>query len=188
MKKLISILFCVLTCQASAAPGDELVVLNKIVNMRSGPSVEEPILLKLEQGRKLSEIRREGRWVEVATAREDIPSGWVYYTLVGQAPEVAKESEEKFESVYDLFVLALAELNKDLQGRLGFVPFVESKDLDKGHIELTAADAWLALPRVSREAQLSEVFAIWAAAVGVGRSITIFVVDKDGEQSMSMLR
>jgi len=102
--------------------------------------------------------------------------------------ETQEEKPQQLESVYDLFALALAELNEKLRIRIGFVPFTGSEYLGRGRIEITATGDWLALPRGQREAQLSEVFAIWAAALGEGRSITVLVVDKDGAQSMSMLR
>lgn len=54
------------------------------VNMRSGPSTQNPVLWELKRGYPLQVIRRQGSWVEVSDFEND--KGWVARSLVGNAP------------------------------------------------------------------------------------------------------
>ena len=117
----------------------------------------------------------------------NVQGGFSVYAPMS-AQQAKTEKVDRTGTVYDLFALALAEFNEKLAGRIGFAPFVGSKNLGKGRMEITATGTWLALTRRQREAQLAEVFAIWAAVLGEGRTITLSVVDQDGAQSMFMLR
>jgi len=54
------------------------------VNMRSGPSTQNPVLWELKRGYPLQVIRRQGSWVEVSDFEND--KGWVARSLVGNSP------------------------------------------------------------------------------------------------------
>lgn len=192
-RSLFICLFSLFATTALTATGDPLFVVSKIVNMRAGPSTDDEVLLKLRHGRKLEELQRQGNWVEVDTGREDIPSGWIYARLLSPEPAAGTPAEQasgeaKVESLFDLFELALAELNARIKTQIGFTAFSKAEDLERGQIKLTATREWVALSRLEREAHLSEAFKIWAAAVGEGVSITLHVVDQQGERFMTMLR
>lgn len=59
-------------------------VKGSTVNMRSGPSTQNPILWELRQGYPLRVLRRQGNWLEVSDFEND--KGWVARSLVGAAP------------------------------------------------------------------------------------------------------
>ncbi len=59
-------------------------VSGNTVNMRSGPSTQNPILWELKRGYPLRVIRRQGNWLEVSDFEND--RGWVARSLVGNAP------------------------------------------------------------------------------------------------------
>lgn len=54
------------------------------VNMRSGPSTQNPILWELKRGYPLRVLRRQGKWLEVSDFEND--KGWVARSLVGNTP------------------------------------------------------------------------------------------------------
>jgi SH3-like domain-containing protein len=59
-------------------------VQGNTVNMRSGPSTQNPILWELKRGYPLRVIRRQGNWLEVSDFEND--RGWVARSLVGNTP------------------------------------------------------------------------------------------------------
>jgi len=64
----------------------------------------------------------------------------------------------------------------------------KTKYLGNNNIQITATDAWLNLPRTDRENSLSDVFEIWSETVGNDLSIMVYIVDKNGDRFMTMLR
>ncbi len=78
---------------AHAMPGDTLFTQDGAVNVYSDPSPNAPLVMQLDRGRKLVEIKREGSWVKVGVFRlgaSGLPTGfigdtgWVRRTLVWQ--------------------------------------------------------------------------------------------------------
>lgn len=65
---------------------EALFVLKDLVNMRQGPSIEHPIVLRLEKGQELMEFKREGKWVHVGAYGTSGKIGWVHQRLVGKTP------------------------------------------------------------------------------------------------------
>jgi len=191
-RNLITTLFCLLAWALMAAPGDDLIVLGNIVNMRKGPAIDYPVTLKLKKGRKLVEIQRDNGWVEVKIGRDDIKSGWIYSSLLGKdmidESSIALENTDTDNQLFELFKLALNELNEKSKASLGEVPFTKTKYMGNYNIQITATDAWLSLPRTDREKSLSDVFEIWSAAVGDDLSIMVYIIDKNGDRLMTMLR
>jgi len=64
-------------------PPKTLIVLKESVNLRRGPSVEHPVVLRLDKGQELMEFKRDGRWVHVGAYGTSGKIGWVHRTLVG---------------------------------------------------------------------------------------------------------
>ncbi len=175
-----------------ATPGDELTVVGNIVNLRAGPSIATPVVMRLVKGRKLVEIQRNADWIEVGTGKMKVESGWIHSTLVekifitdaGEAPK----KTVIVETIFELFQLALAELNENIKRETGNTHFINAKDLSNGIIEVTATELWLSSPTKEREDDMTEIFKIWNAAMGDEAHITVFIVDKDGQRRMSMFR
>ena len=74
--------------QTTAGGGsvEALFVLKDLVNMRQGPSIEHPVVLRLEKGQELMEFKRDGKWVHVGAYGTSGKIGWVHERLVGKTP------------------------------------------------------------------------------------------------------
>lgn len=180
-------------CQAMATPGDELTVTGTLVNLRRGPSLDAPVVMRLEQGRRLIEIRREGGWVEVKPVHNDTGPIWVHEKLVEKIaasmpePVLENPAAEK-AALFNLFDRAFREMKENIQRQTGNTYFLKAEDLGGGTVEVTATAAWLNSPREKREEDLSELFRIWDAVMVDKSHITVFIVDENGERLMSMFR
>ncbi|MEX2525512.1 MAG: SH3 domain-containing protein [Gammaproteobacteria bacterium] len=181
-----------LPVMVTAAEGDELQVTSHLVNVREGPSVETAVLLKLAEGRSVMEIRREGNWVKVETGNEETPRGWIYANLLQKAAPQAEpgdgEEQEGVQALFELFEQALAEYNVRKKQEAGYAYFTDPEYVGNGVVEVTASRYWLRLPMEQRMKDLSDIFDIWAAAVGEGPSITVNVMARNGEKQMTMFR
>jgi SH3-like domain-containing protein len=74
----------VATLSTPALAQNMVSVKGSTVNMRSGPSTQNPILWELKRGYPLRVLRRQGSWIEVSDFEND--KGWVARSLVGNAP------------------------------------------------------------------------------------------------------
>jgi hypothetical protein len=180
---------------AAAAPGDQLEVTGHIVNLRGGPSLEAPVLLRLAEGRGLVEIRRRDGWVEVQTGRDDPATGWIWGKLVrdksaepAQPSAMEGDMEAGMQAVFELFKQALAEYNAGRLRADGYDYFTDPEYRGGGVVAVTGTGTWLGLPMEQRMEDVNEVFRIWAAAVGEGPSITVNVYDPAGEKQMTVFR
>jgi len=72
------------TVSTSALAQSMVSVSGNTVNMRSGPSTQNPILWELKRGYPLRVIRRQGNWLEVSDFEND--RGWVARSLTGSTP------------------------------------------------------------------------------------------------------
>src|SRR5918992_213888 len=67
---------------ARAAPGDALLVAGETVNVRAGPSLDSPVVTRVQRDQLVIELERQGDWVrgEIAgTGRQD---GWIHGSLL----------------------------------------------------------------------------------------------------------
>ncbi len=71
---------------AGGSSVEALFVLKDLVNMRQGPSIEHPVVLRLEKGQELMEFKRDGKWVHVGAYGTSGKIGWVHERLVGKTP------------------------------------------------------------------------------------------------------
>ena len=80
---------------AHAEPGDTLYTQENAVDVRHYPSADAPVVMQLDRGRKLVEIKREGPWAEVGVYRigaSGLPTGvirndgWVRSVVIGPEP------------------------------------------------------------------------------------------------------
>jgi len=58
-----------------------LYVNEPLVNLRGGPGTNNPILAKLTRGEQMTELNREGSWINVTTTDTNI-TGWIFASLV----------------------------------------------------------------------------------------------------------
>jgi hypothetical protein len=67
---------------ANGTPGDILVTQEDRVEVYDAPSSAAQILITVEEGRKLKELRREGQWIRVLVFGEIGLDGWVHDSSV----------------------------------------------------------------------------------------------------------
>ncbi len=72
---------------ANGTPGDILVTREDGVDVYDAPSSAAQVLITIDEGRKLKELRREGVWVKVIIYGELGKDGWVHSS--GVTPESA---------------------------------------------------------------------------------------------------
>ncbi len=73
---------------ANGTPGDILVTQGDRVEVYDAPSSAAQVLITVDEGRKLKELRREGVWIKVLVFGEIGLDGWVQDT--GVVPESAR--------------------------------------------------------------------------------------------------
>lgn len=75
----------------SSAWAQSMVSVNRpVLNMRSGPGTDKPVLWALAQGYPLQVLTRKGNWLRVKDFEGDL--GWVYRPLVNSTPHVIVRS------------------------------------------------------------------------------------------------
>jgi hypothetical protein len=84
---------------ANATPGDILVTREDGVDVYDAPSAAAQILITIDEGRKLKELKREGVWVKVIIYGEIGKDGWLHSSSV--APESAEIEEAAQPDVSD---------------------------------------------------------------------------------------
>ena len=178
------LLSMILPTYSPVEAGDELVVIKPIVNLRAGPSLKYSVILQLSEGDRLAEIERQGDWVEVETADENVKSGWVYQPLVAKVRDNTEEDDKQFARFKERFDIQ----NEVLEKQNGVAYFLDLLHKGEGNVDIIATQAWLDEDRIVRERIVSELFLLWAAIAKVGQSISIHVLDEAGEQHMVMLR
>lgn len=185
--KIIPWLLLVAAFKLLAAPGDDLIITDKLVNLRDQPSTDAKVLLKLGQDRRLIEIRREGEWVEVYTDRDDIGSGWVHASLVAPLPDHDTPMVNHTRS-YDRFIEQYKKISADWQQLHGNEPFARMDEYINYRIKLVASEAWLKIPQAERDEILTTLFDLWSKSAGNEQSIEIVILLPDGTPTMSMFR
>ncbi len=167
-----------------AAAGDQLIITGNIVNLRTAPSTDAASPLKLLKDRKVIEIQRQGDWVEVKTNRDDVKTGWIYKTLVRKLKKKESTEEKRFR----IFKQRFNAYKENIRNKNGIPQFKEVIDKGKGIIHVIATEAWLATTHEVRGVSLNEVFKLWSDVVPVGSSLSVIVLDEQGEQHTMMLR
>ena len=73
----------VIGTSSASNSGNSLYVQAEVVNLREGPGTGFSILAQVERGDELTEIARNGQWVNV-TAKNSGTTGWIFGRLVAQ--------------------------------------------------------------------------------------------------------
>lgn len=167
-----------------AAAGDQLIITGNIVNIRTAPSTDAALAIKLSKDRKVIEIQRQGDWVEIKTNRDDIKTGWIYKTLIRKL----KKKESLEEKRFRVFKQRFNAYKENIRKQNGIPQFKEVIDKGEGTIHVIATEAWLAKTHEARGVPLNEVFKLWSDVVPVGSSMSVIVLDEQGEQHTMMLR
>lgn len=184
--KLLIMLLCLLfPLQSLAENGDKLVVIESLVNVRAAPTADSESLLKLKKGRNVIEMGRQNNWVKVELHRTDTPTGWIHQSLLDKS----EKTEEKITlTSFDKFKQRFEDQNEVIKKQNAIINFTEVTHKENGDIELLATEYWLNSDIEKRNTSLSEVFKLWSHYVPVGSSISIQVVDDEGERYTLMMR
>ena len=182
-------LFCV--SNSFAETGDELVITGSIVNLRTAPSNTSNVAIKLLKDKKVSELQRNGEWVEIETGREDVKTGWVHASLVARAEieaTIAEQIAASEKKRFKYFKQRFQELNEITTKHNGKVYFSEVREEGESNIEVIATETWLNAEVQEKQDTLSVLFKLWSELVPVGSSFSVLVFDEQGDQHMMMLR
>ncbi len=190
MQKCILVCACIRLCVslASAETGDALVITANIVNLRSAPTTEADVLIKLLKGKQVMEIQRQAEWVNIETGREDIKTGWVHQSLVNKVVQKESPRENPADKRFKIFLQKFNDYNDAIRQKNDIVYFTAVKNNGAGSINVIATQAWLEMDHAARGIALNEVFKLWRDVTPVGSAMSIVVLDEQGEQHMLMLR
>ena len=171
---------------AAATTGNRLLVQGNAVNVREAPSINAAIVLQLNLGHELFEIRRSGDWVNVGIARTGGKDGWIHASLVDTySPDggMIVPPDPRF----DKFLQALWGINY-LAKKMGSDLFIGAENLGDGTINVRTTDVWLSSPNDIRQGNLNTLFNLWDAAEGTGLPISVRIVDAYGRVVMEKER
>ena len=110
LASLLSLLFALTLLSATrvdASPGATLYIQHDGVSVHQAPNADAPVVLHLDRGRKLKELRRQGSWVKGIIYGEIGKEGWVKQSQVGSKP-LADATAESQEPEEDTIVGAIA--------------------------------------------------------------------------------
>jgi SH3-like domain-containing protein len=187
VKTSIIILGYLLACNVLAVAGDSFLVLGNNVNVREGPSLEYPVVLILHKGHKVMEFQRKGEWVEIRTDETGDKSGWIHSSLLGQE-SIDDPTKTTGNKIFQKFKTDFDELNARINKKMGITFFTQAEELGNGIIRVTATDAWVNTPKPDKANTIRILFELWDTAEGSGSPIAVYIVDKQGNQHMSMSR
>ena len=83
------------TLAARASPGDTLSVQAKSMTVYEAPGANAPVVMQVNQGQKLKELRRQGGWVKVIIYGTLGKEGWVEESLIGHKPLAGTTAERQ---------------------------------------------------------------------------------------------
>ncbi len=99
LASLLSLLFALTIFSATRVDGSTgatLYIQHDGVSVHQAPNADAPVVLHLDRGRKLKELRRQGSWVKGIIYGEIGKEGWVKQSHVGSKPlaDATAESQE----------------------------------------------------------------------------------------------
>ncbi|MBF8270520.1 MAG: putative N-acetylmuramoyl-L-alanine amidase, partial [Gammaproteobacteria bacterium] len=176
----------------AATPGDRLSVTVKRANVRTGPSTSHPIVYQLQRGSKVIELQHKDDWIEVDSKDSNSKSGWIHSTLLskdtaGEKPITSNKTVSS-DPLFDLFMQAFEQYQAKVKTNTGQTYFAKVENPGNRVIQLTITNDWVNLSRPERDAQLTEIFNIWNAAVGDDLPITVDIIDQDGTRLLSKFK
>lgn len=171
--------FGLLPVGASAASGGKLQVAVDGVNVRSGPGESYRVVDRLDRGVELTELGREGKWVNIEETGASKQRGWVLAEQVSSRRKpVAGTSAE--DPPFEKFKSAVEMINMQVKRADGFSLFDRVENLGDGTVAVTVTPIWL---RVSKDAQvrnLNTLFDLWDSVSKADQPIQVRMVDRQG--------
>ena len=111
------LIFTLAMPNVSKAAEDDLVVTAEVLNLREGPGLSYPILMKLEEGDTVSTIERSGDWIHVKAGNTE---GWIAGWLAKANTKADRNESQKIiiSQVDDLNVRAEPSLSSTVLTQL----------------------------------------------------------------------
>ena len=175
------------TTNVSAEMGDDLWITGTVVNLRNGPSINDPVLLQLSRGTRVVEISRFEEWVEVTIDRDDIQVGWIHASLL-ESGSTTGQDEDSRSGRFQKFLIDFERFRNNHQGNDVLTGFRDISSDGEGSLQLTVTDEWLNLPLDSREEIISDIFRLWTESSDEGLGVSVEVVDKNKQAHMMIFR
>lgn len=169
---------------AFAGRGDTLIITGNTVNLRAQPSTSADVIKQLGQMSKLIEISRFEEWVEVTTIESNHDYGWIHQSLLSSIEGIPLTFPES--SQFEEFKSRYISLLKGYKDESGIELFSVIELIDTGSVQLIATDDWFGLEQQKRDKYLTEVFDLWRKFVETGISVSVEIIDSNGEQHMLM--
>ncbi len=197
-----------------AATGDALIVTGDGVNVRSGPSGDASVRMRVYHNQQVIELEREGSWVRAEIAGTDGQEGWIHSSLLAapdasapdqtpvRAPSEAAATDQVSREPTaphmvepaagpggDLGELAhfretVSYLNGRAEEITGADLFAEVKPGPGGAMQVVATDAWSTLPPAGQQSYANTLLDRWAATKVSPGPVVLQIVGPSGEVVM----
>jgi hypothetical protein len=181
-----SVVMALLAVRSLAAPGDALVVIGDVVNVRAGPGSGNPVLFHAAREQQVVELAREGEWVHVHVA-EQAADGWIHESLlelVQPRPDGAvaamRNRGRSMAEALALFRSNVGELNARALAAAGVELFTGAEPADSGAVQVMVTEAWDLIPQAGQESYTNALFEQWRAVAVGGEQLRLQVVDQSG--------
>jgi len=161
---------------ATGAPGDTLYIRANGTVVHTEASSDAPLVVTLNQGHKLVELRKVGPWVEVSVALSGGKSGWVGYgavsTMFSGGATLAPLTPEFAE-----FQRLVEQLNDSMGEVVGGPVFSGVVDKADGIVHVHPTKRWHTLPVSLQEQVAAKLSNAWARIEGSGFITSVDVVE-----------
>lgn len=206
------VLAALLAAPVLAATGDALIVQGDGVNVRSGPSGDAAVRMRVHRHQQVIELQREGRWVRAEIAGTDGQEGWIHSSLLappegepaageGAAALAPPTAPPERPAVVPLqvepaagpdrglgelaqFRETVSYLNRRALALAGADLFAEVKPGPGGVMRVVATDNWSTLPPAGRQSYANTLLDRWAAAKVSAGPVVLQILDPSGEVVM----
>jgi hypothetical protein len=178
MKSIFGLLSLSLAIFAYAETGDYLYVKGDVVNMRSEPSTESNVIVKLRRGHRLIEIQKKGKWIEVGADSTGGKTGWIYASLTSTTPLHGKPDAIGYPPFSKFVDTYYNRLNKGL--------FTKAEYKGDGIINIHVNYKWMSVSREDKTWSMNVLLDAWSKCDrGV---VSINMVSPSGKFVMSNIK
>lgn len=168
-----------------AGTGSELTVIRDRVNVMKTPSTNAAVVFSLVKGDKVIEIQRQYDWVEIGTYDNSRKTGWVHQSLLGMINIYRNTSSLTH---FNKFMEQFNAQNENIKMQNGVIYFSKVNYKGQGQLEAIATEALVNSTTEVRKQLISEIFKLWSDISPAGSSISVLVLDEQGDKYILMQR
>jgi Bacterial SH3 domain len=207
--RLVGWSMALLATTAAAAPGDLLVVTGNVVNVRTGPGTDNPVLFRAHRAQQVQEMTRSGDWVQVQIP-DQAADGWIHQSLLQlvaraepapgprREPPESPAGEPRFavappsnpaggallpageSQALALFRGNVDELNARAVAVAGVELFTGAEPGGDGTVRVMVTEMWGMVPAPGQQSYVNALFDHWYLASGGSGPLRVQVVDPTG--------